>query len=333
MGERAGRPLDQRDLFAELLRLAPQKPVELRVIQIRDRDPPLFPAVLPRREQVKRPGVEVVDPLEILSHPDGPGERRALDLELVLDVGEDLHRLHPVPVELVDEGHDRGVAHPADLHELLRLRLDPLPAVDDHQRTVHGRENPVGVLGEVLVARGVQQVDFEIPVVELHHGGGDGDPPLLFDRHPVARGVASGLAGLHRAGKLDRAAEEEKLLGQRRFPGVRVADDAEGPPLLDFLPSVTVNPENLLLFRIIRHCGRDCLNIHIFLYPSNNRFADTTVRFRGRHHCMKKSPTAFGLRGQIPSQTRDVPYPLRTNMSRKIVGKRMVFVESLNISR
>ena len=43
----------------------------------------------------------------------------------------------------------------------------------------------VGVLREVLVAGGVQDVDAEALVLELHHGGGDGDAPLLLDLHPV----------------------------------------------------------------------------------------------------------------------------------------------------
>ncbi len=168
MGKGARRPLDQGDLLPKLFRLASQKLVQPRIQEIGDRDPLLLPAVLPRREEVERLPVEVVDPLEVLSHADRPREGGALDLELVLDVGEDLHRVHPVPVQLVDEGHDGGVPHPADLHELLGLGLDSLAAVDDHQRAVHGGEDPVGILGEVLVAGGVQEVDLECPVVELH---------------------------------------------------------------------------------------------------------------------------------------------------------------------
>jgi hypothetical protein len=38
-------------------------------------------------------------------------------------------------------------------------RLDALAGVDDHDGGVDGGEHAVGVLGEVLVARGVEQVD------------------------------------------------------------------------------------------------------------------------------------------------------------------------------
>ena len=214
MGKGARRALDQGDLLPKLFRLASQKLVQPRIEEVRDRDPLLLSAVPPRGEEVERLPVEVVDPLEVLPHADRPGERGALDLELVLDVGQDFHRVHPVPVQLVDEGHDRGVAHPADLHELLGLGLDPLAAVDDHQRAVHGGEDPVGVLGEVLVAGGVQEVDLEFPVVELHDRRRDGDPPLLLDRHPVARRMPPRFPGLDGPGELDRPAEEEELFGQ-----------------------------------------------------------------------------------------------------------------------
>jgi hypothetical protein len=49
--------------------------------------------------------------------------------------------------------------------------LDALAGVDDHEGGVHGGEHAVGVLGEVLVAGGVEQVDRAAAVVELQDGG------------------------------------------------------------------------------------------------------------------------------------------------------------------
>ena len=45
-------------------------------------------------------------------------------------------------------------------------------------------------------------------------------------------------------GELDRPAEEEELFGERRFSRVRVADDAEGPALIDFLLLAAVRFED-----------------------------------------------------------------------------------------
>ncbi len=210
--------------------------------------------------------------------------------------------VHPVPVELVDEGHDRGVAHPADLHELLRLGLDPLAAVDDHQRAVHGGEDPVGVLGEVLVAGGVQEVDLEGPVVELHDRRRDGDPPLLFDRHPVARRVPAGLPGLDGAGELDRPAEEEELFGQRRLSRVRVADDAEGPALLDLLLLPPVRLWDLLSeLPPASPGGRSIESLYYFPFRYVLRPSPGLLSLRRPVCALKKTPTAFGLRGHDPA--------------------------------
>ncbi len=90
-----------------------------------------------------------------------------------------------VAVELVDEGHDRGVAHAADLHQLFGLGVDPLAAVDHHQGAVHGGQHAVGVLGEVLVARGVQEVDLEVAVVEFHDRGGHRNAASLMSNDCV----------------------------------------------------------------------------------------------------------------------------------------------------
>ena len=44
-----------------------------------------------------------------------------------------------------------------------------------------------------------------------------------------------GLAALDGAGHLDRAAEQQQLLGQRGLAGIRVGDDGKGAPTRDFL--------------------------------------------------------------------------------------------------
>ena len=78
-----------------------------------------------------------------------------------------------------------------------RLRLDAVGRVDHHQRRVDRGQHAVGVFGEVLVARRVEQVDDVAAVLHLHHRARDRDAALLLDLHPVGGGVARGLARLH----------------------------------------------------------------------------------------------------------------------------------------
>ena len=46
--------------------------------------------------------------------------------------------------------------------------------------------------------------------------------------------MTAALAGAHLAGLLDGAAEQQQLLGDGGLAGVRVADDGEGAPFVDF---------------------------------------------------------------------------------------------------
>ena len=126
-----------------------------------------------------------------------------------------------------------NVAQAADLEQLARARLDALGGVDHHHRRVDRGQRAVGVLGEVLVARRVEQVEDAVGVFEGHHRGDDRDAALALDAHPVGAGLAAVGLGAHFAGELDRAAEQQELLGQRGLAGVGVRDDREGAPARD----------------------------------------------------------------------------------------------------
>jgi hypothetical protein len=172
--------------------------------------------------------VEVVDAAEALAHADRPGHRRALDFQHGFDLVEQFNRRPAFAVELVDEGQDRRVAQAADVQELDGLGFDAVHRVDHHHRRVDGGQGAVGVFGEVLVARRVEQVDHALAVGELHHRAGDRDAALLFQFHPVRGGVAAGLPRTHFAGDLDGAAEPQQLFGQRGLARVGVGNDGEG---------------------------------------------------------------------------------------------------------
>ncbi len=173
---------------------------------------------------------QVVAAEEALAHADRPRSGGDGERQGALDLVHQLERIAGLAVELVDERHDRHVAQAADLEQLAGLRLDALGRVDHHHRRVDGGQGAVGVLAEVFVARGVEQIEGAAGVVEGHHRSGHRDAALLLDLHPVRARPAGVAARLDRAGELDRAAKQQQLLGQRRFPGVGVRDDRERPP-------------------------------------------------------------------------------------------------------
>ena len=122
-------------------------------------------------------------------------------------------------------GRLRDAAH---LEQLERLGLDALGGVEHHHDRVDGREHPVGVLGEVAVARRVEQVELVVAVRELQRRRGDRDATLLLHA-PSSRDVAARrpVVGLDGATRRDRTRVEQELLGERGLAGVGVADDRE----------------------------------------------------------------------------------------------------------
>jgi hypothetical protein len=65
--------------------------------------------------------------------------------------------------------------------------------------------------------KGVEQVDFKIALVELHHRASHRNAALLFDGHPVAGGMPGRFAGLdrtrHLAGITDQLRERQTSYG------------------------------------------------------------------------------------------------------------------------
>ena len=89
-----------------------------------------------------------------------------------------------------------GHAAPAaDLEELAGLAFDALAGVDDHDHRVDRGQHAVGVLGEILVAGRVEQVDAVAAVVELQDGRADGDAALAAPAPSSRRWSPAGSCG------------------------------------------------------------------------------------------------------------------------------------------
>ena len=82
--------------------------------------------------------------------------------------------------KFIDEGENRSHAEAANLIELFGLALHPFGIVEDHHGRVHCSQGSVGVFGKVRVAWSIQEIDAEIAIIELHHGGRHRDSALLL---------------------------------------------------------------------------------------------------------------------------------------------------------
>ena len=166
---------------------------------------------------------------QVARDPERPGDRHGAQADRLLHLVEQLQRLAARAVPLVDERQHGDVAGAADVEQLERLRLEALRRVEQHHRRVDGGEHAVGVLGEVAVAGGVEQVDHVVAVLELQHRGGDGDAALLLHLHPVRRDPLAARLAVHRARRVDGGGVQGERLGQGGLARVRVADHRERP--------------------------------------------------------------------------------------------------------
>ncbi|MNZ69474.1 hypothetical protein D3C78_877720 [compost metagenome] len=208
--------------------------VQLGVVQTLDHPLLLDGVALTGLIQIGLVLVEVVDPLEGLAAADGPGDGGAHDLQLALHLVHHFHGIAHFAVQLVHEGEDGGVPQPGDFHQLAGPIFDTLGGIDDHQAAVDRGEGTVGIFGEVLVTRGVEQVDQTVRIGELHHRGGDGDTTLLLHLHPVGFGVLARATALDGTGALYGLSEQQDFFGDGGFTRIRVRDDRESASLGDF---------------------------------------------------------------------------------------------------
>ena len=159
---------------------------------------------------------------------DRPVHRHRLEDELLLDLVKQFERVTTRAIPLVDEGDDRDLPIAADLEQFAGLGFDAFRTVEHHDRGVGCREHAVGVLGEVAVARRVEQVQDLLAIGELEHGRGDRDAALLLELHPVRGGGSTIALCLHRPGTAgEDTAVEQELLGERGLARVGMRDDRE----------------------------------------------------------------------------------------------------------
>ena len=178
--------------------------------------------------------VTVVNTAEFLSRTDRPVDRAGCNAELFFDLVEQLEGIVRIAVHLVDEGKDRDVAHDTDFKQLSGLCLDTLRCIDNHDGGIGCHQGTVRILREVLVSRGIQNVDAVAVVIELQNGRGNGNTTLFLDLHPVGYGMARSRFSFYGTGEIDRSSVQQEFLSQCGFTGIRVGNDGKGTPSFNF---------------------------------------------------------------------------------------------------
>jgi len=121
----------------------------------------------------------------------------------------------------------------ADLKQLPGLRLYALCSINDHDGGVGCHQGTVGVLREVLVTGGIENIDAVAVVAELEHGGRNGNTALLLNLHPVGNGGTAVFLALDHACLSNGTSVQQEFLGEGGFTGIRVRNNGKGPAALD----------------------------------------------------------------------------------------------------
>ena len=126
-------------------------------------------------------------------------------------------------IHLVDDGDERQVELEGLVDGRESLRLYPLRRVDHHDGALAGRERARDLVGEVDVARGVDEVELVALAVrraevEAHGLRLDRDPLLAFELHLVEQLLAHLARG-------DRPRLLQHAVGERRLAVIDVGDD------------------------------------------------------------------------------------------------------------
>ena len=112
---------------------------------------------------------KVVAAEKVFAAADGPACRANVERQRFFNVVQQQERVLPLAVHFIDERNNRNVPETTDFKQFFRLRFNAFCRVYDHNRRVHGCQNPVSVFGEVFVPRCIQQVKSDVVIFKSHY--------------------------------------------------------------------------------------------------------------------------------------------------------------------
>ena len=130
----------------------------------------------------------------------------------------------PGGVHLGDEDKGGHPAPPQQGPKGLRVGLDPVRAADDQDPYVHGGHGPLGLAGQIRMARGIQKGQLQLVRPEPGLLGEDGDAPLPLQ----GMGIQKGIPMVHPAQLPEHAGAKQQRFGQGGLPRVHVGQNAGG---------------------------------------------------------------------------------------------------------
>ncbi|OAV74656.1 hypothetical protein Barb7_01806 [Bacteroidales bacterium Barb7] len=152
--------------------------------------------------------IYIIDTLEALPHVNRPAQGAHLDMQFLFHLIQEVERVFPVTIHLVDKHDDGRFPHTANFHQFAGLRFHPFGGINDDDDTVHRRQRAEGILGKVLMTGRIQDINLMVGIIKSHDRSCHRYAALLLYLHPVGRSRFPYLVRLHRSGNMDGSAEQ-----------------------------------------------------------------------------------------------------------------------------
>ena len=113
--------------------------------------------------------VKVVKAFKLAAHADRPVHWAHIKRQCIGDFVDRLKCGATFTIHLVDEGDDRNAAQAANFEKLAGLGLNTFCGVDDHDGRIDRSQRPIGIFGEILMPRRVEQIEDNAVFLKRHH--------------------------------------------------------------------------------------------------------------------------------------------------------------------
>ena len=170
--------------------------------------------LLGRLKEVKFLFINIIYAFEAGTTFNRPCQRTDTNGKFFFQLIQQIERIFSFTVHLIDKNNYRSLSHTANFHQLARLCFHTFCTIHHNNYTIHSRQSTISIFGKVLVSRSIENIDFIIMIIKLHHRSGNRDTTLLFNIHPVGCCSFLYFIALHGSCHLNLSTEKQQLLCQ-----------------------------------------------------------------------------------------------------------------------
>ena len=145
----------------------------------------------------------VINTFKFFTGTNGPVNGTGCNTKLFLDIVQQFKGIHGIAVHFINKSKDRDMSHDTNFEQFSGLGLNTLRSINDHNRRVCSHQGTISILGEILMSRGIQNINAVIVIVKLQYRRGNGNTSLLLNFHPVGDCMSRSCFSFYRTCQVD----------------------------------------------------------------------------------------------------------------------------------